>query len=146
VITYRSLQNSKLCLREMRDALHRLPSLRWNRHSTTQFRREFQGDVAIVRMLLDIVEYMDCSVSGIGGAAPESMRNSSAVLSGAIHELVEELRVAAENSSIPRVSKIRAVTAASTRFYRAAKNSRLDGAGCRDSWMKAGLASSAAYQ
>jgi hypothetical protein len=146
MITYNSLQNSRLCLKELRATLHKLPSLQWDGALLAQSQRNFRGETAIVRMLIDISSFIRCSFLAGEKVQSEEVRKSAAFTIEAIEDLVEELNIAFENGMSLRGHRIRRVTSATTKLYQLSRRSNTGRSDCKEYWIKAGLASHAAYR
>jgi hypothetical protein len=146
MITYRSLQNPRLCRKELRSTIHELPSLRWDRYFTRKCHLTLNGQPAIVRMLTDICQYVDCLYSDRIAHKGCPIGNAAGELTVEAQRLIQEIQQAVDNGRGISTRHIRPVTAAATRLYTATRGHRTAEVDCVRYWTQAGIASSVAFE
>ena len=145
MITYKSLQNRDLCLRELRDTLQRLPSLKWKRNAVTRYERVFEGEVALVKMLQDTAAFIQCVYSSHIADTSSKLGLIAAKLIKSINSLLVELERCRSTNSSVRTNMIRPVTSSVTEIYRYSRRLPRHQGDCSHHWVRIGLASSVAY-
>jgi len=145
MITYKSLQNSNLRLKELRQTLHTLPSLRWERNASLRYKRVFEGEIALVKMLQDTKSFLECTYSVTIEHSNSDLGSAVTEMNDAIDVLLSKIHSAQSETKTISTRFIRPVTSSITKIYRLSKFLPTNKRACNDHWIRLGLTSSVAY-
>ena len=138
MITYKSLKNPNLRLRQLRAMLHRLPSLKWKRYALKHLEKKYEGDLAIVKLLEDVVAFLRCTYSGCPDIPEDVLGRRVSTLITSLENLLRAVHKARDAGAPVSTKAIASVTSSITSMYRYTR-SISEKSDCTRHWIRLGL-------